>query len=74
LQLDFFTTNSRNEEFISQHHKNITYEKGLCPNVEDLHFRELITTDFTRSPLTLDDVQDVIDAFVKVASNLDELK
>jgi len=52
----------------------ITYKKGLCPNVEDLHYKELFSHDLTRSPLSIDDVQDVIKAYVKVASNIDELK
>ena len=52
----------------------ITYKKGLCPNVEDLHNKELFSHDFTRSPLTMDDVNDIIKAYVKVASNIDELK
>jgi dTDP-4-amino-4,6-dideoxygalactose transaminase len=52
----------------------ILYKKGTCQNVEDLHYKELFTHDFTRSPLNISDVQDVINAYVKVASNLNELK
>ena len=52
----------------------INYTKGLCPNVEDLHYKELFSHDFTRSPLKIDDVNDVIKAYVKVANSLNELK
>ncbi len=52
----------------------INYQKGLCPNVEELHYKELFSHDLTRSPLTINDVQDVIDAYTKVANNLQELK
>lgn len=52
----------------------ISYEKGTCPVVEDMHYNKLWTHDFTRSPLSLDDVNDVISAYVKVCENIDELK
>ena len=48
--------------------------KGTCPVVEDMHYNKLWTHDFTRSPLSLDDVNDVISAYVKVCENIDELK
>ena len=53
---------------------SISYNKGTCPNVEDLHYKELFVHDFTRSPLTQDDVNDIINAYVKVASNINQLK
>ncbi len=52
----------------------ISYEKGICPNVEKFHYKTLWTHDFTRSPLSKEDVKDVINAYVKVCENLDELK
>ncbi len=52
----------------------ISYDKGLCPNVEELHYKELFSHDFTRSPLTMTDINDVIKAYVKVANNIEELK
>lgn len=54
--------------------EDINYNNGLCPNVEDLHYNKLFSHDFTRSPLTLADAQDVIDAYVKVANNLEQLR
>lgn len=52
----------------------INYQKGLCPNVEALHYHELFSHDFTRSPLTIDDVDNIISAYEKVANNINELK
>jgi len=52
----------------------ISYDKGTCPNVEKLHYKELFGHDFTRSPLTINDINDVIKAYVKVANNIHELK
>lgn len=52
----------------------ISYQQGLCPNVEDLHHRELFSHGFARSPLTREDVNDVIKAYVKVATHLEELQ
>lgn len=54
--------------------EEINYKKGLCPNVEELHYKELFSHDLTRSPLTIDDVNDVIDSYTKVATNLQELR
>jgi dTDP-4-amino-4,6-dideoxygalactose transaminase len=52
----------------------INYQKNLCPNVEELHYKELFSHDLTRSPLTINDVNDVINAYTKVSNNLKELK
>ena len=54
--------------------KTVHYEKGLCPNVENLHYHTLFVHDFTRSPLSIDDVNDVIKAYVKVCENIHELQ
>ena len=54
--------------------ENISYDKGLCPNFEELHFKRLFSHDFTRSPLSENDIKDVIAAYVKVAQNIEELK
>lgn len=53
---------------------SVSYEKGTCPNVERFHYKTLWAHDFTRSPLTKEDVTDVIAAYVKVCENIDELK
>lgn len=54
--------------------KNITYEKGLCPITERMHFDELITHELMRPPMTKQDLDDVITAFTKVWDNILELK
>lgn len=53
--------------------ENVDYKQGLCPNVEKLHYKTLFSHDFTRSPLTLEDVQSVIEAYTKVCTNIHEL-
>ncbi|AXX93547.1 DegT/DnrJ/EryC1/StrS aminotransferase [Malaciobacter molluscorum LMG 25693] len=62
--------NKRNFAFKEE----INYEKGTCPNVEKFHFHTLWTHDLTRSPFTKEDVNDIINAYVKVCENLDELR
>ena len=51
-----------------------SYERGICPVVEKLHFEELFTTELMRPPMTSEDLQAVIDAFHKVYAHLDELR
>ena len=51
----------------------VSYSIGLCPNVEKLHFEELFTHEFMRPGMTKEDLDDVIAAFNKVASNIAEL-
>jgi len=53
---------------------HITYDKGLCPNVEKLYEETLWEHDLTRSPFSEDDIQDVINAYTKVCDNIHELK
>ena len=45
---------------------DIRYEPGLCPVVEDLWQRSLICINAIYPPLTLKDMDDIADAFVKV--------
>ena len=54
--------------------KEISYKKGICPTVELLHFKELITHEYMRPGMSSTDLDDVIDAFIKVSQNLNELK
>lgn len=49
------------------------YEKGLCPNTEALHEKELVLTEVCRSPATQEDMDDIINAIEKVIANKDEL-
>lgn len=54
--------------------KSVIYQKGMCPVVEKMHYKELWTHDLCRSPLTKEDVLDVVKAYIKVSENIDELK
>ena len=51
----------------------VSYEKGICPVVERCHEREVLFTDVCRTPLTEADMDDVVEAFVKVMGALDTL-
>lgn len=53
---------------------SVSYEKGLCPVVEELHERTLFTHDFMRPPMTREDLDDVVETFKKVYENRHELK
>jgi len=52
----------------------IAYSKGDCPVAEDLCENKAIWLFAARPPATVDDMQDIVDAFKKVVSNRDELK
>jgi perosamine synthetase len=51
----------------------VSYEKGLCPVAERMHFEELFTHEFMRPGMTSEDLDDVIWAFEKVSANAHEL-
>ena len=44
----------------------VSYQEGLCPVVERLHFHEIITHELMRPGMTRDDLDDVARAFHKV--------
>lgn len=48
------------------------YRPGLCPVTEEVE-RQLVGTEFMRPPCDLRDMQDVVDAFVKVYEHRHEL-
>ncbi len=52
----------------------VDYSKGICPNVEKLHFHELVTHEYMRPGMSDKDIADVIEAFNKVALNVEELR
>ncbi len=53
----------------------VSYRKGICPNAERLHFREMATTQVLRHGHSRDvEVREFLDAFEKVWDNLSELK
>ena len=53
---------------------SVSYERGICPVVERLYYRELMCTDVCHANTTENDLADVVAAFEKVYNNLSELK
>ncbi len=52
----------------------VSYDKGICPVAEKLHFEELFSHEFMRPGMSKGDMDDVISAFHKVIENINELK
>jgi perosamine synthetase len=52
----------------------VSYEKGICPVTEQMHYNELFTHEFMRPGMSKQDLQDVVDAFDKVFTHINELK
>lgn len=52
----------------------VDYSKGICPVAEKLHFEELITHEYIRPGMSKSDMDDVIEAFQKVAENVNEIR
>ena len=50
-----------------------SYQKGICPNAELLHFEELFTHEYMRNGMSHNDITDVTNAFHKVFENRKEL-
>lgn len=53
---------------------SVDYSKGICPTAEKLHFEELFSHEYMRPGMDKADMDDVANAFHKVAENLSELK
>jgi dTDP-4-amino-4,6-dideoxygalactose transaminase len=52
---------------------NVSYERGICPIAEKMHFEELFTNEFMRPGMQQDDMMDVVNAVEKVFDNISEL-
>jgi perosamine synthetase len=52
----------------------VSYQPGLCPVTERMHFSELFTLEYHRPGMTKADLQDVVDGFEKVYSQRQELR
>ena len=52
----------------------VKYSKGICPVTERLYKKELILTLVCRYPATIDDMDDIGNAFEKILDNKGELK
>jgi dTDP-4-amino-4,6-dideoxygalactose transaminase len=53
---------------------SVDYSLGSCPVVERLYYHELMCTDVCHAQTTPDDLLDVVAAFEKVYSNIEELR
>ncbi|MDP8297424.1 MAG: DegT/DnrJ/EryC1/StrS family aminotransferase [Candidatus Orphnella occulta] len=53
---------------------DVDYSKGICPVTERMHEKELLLTGVCKYPHTKKDIDDVVEAFKKIFSNIDELK
>jgi perosamine synthetase len=53
---------------------SVDYSKGLCPVCERMHQEELMLATVCRYPNTKEDVDDVVKAFDKVLTHVNELK
>jgi len=53
---------------------NYNYNKGLCPNAEELYESKLILSPIIREPLDYTDIDDIIKAVEKVINNVQEIK
>ncbi|TCS62997.1 DegT/DnrJ/EryC1/StrS family aminotransferase [Varunaivibrio sulfuroxidans] len=61
--------------FTCPHYDGVAdYREGLCPVCEDAHARTLITHELMRPGMTRRDLDDVADAFHKVADARDQLR
>ncbi|MBN8675915.1 MAG: DegT/DnrJ/EryC1/StrS family aminotransferase [Chitinophagales bacterium] len=53
---------------------DVSYEKGICPITEKMHFEVLFTHEYMRPGMTKKDMMDVVNAMEKIFENIDELK
>ena len=53
---------------------SVSYEKGICPVTENMHFEVLFTHEYMRPGMQPDDMMDVVNAMEKVFENINELK
>ncbi len=51
----------------------VSYERGICPVAEQMHYDELIYTDVCHANVTERDLADVVTAFNKIADNIEQL-
>lgn len=56
------------------YHGQVSYEKGICPVTERMHYQELLYADVCHANMSKDDLADVANAFSKVGENMAELR
>ena len=52
----------------------VSYAEGICPNVEMLYSRELLTTEICRYPNNQDDMREFVLAVEKISDQSNSLK
>jgi dTDP-4-amino-4,6-dideoxygalactose transaminase len=52
----------------------VSYERGICPITEQMHFEELICGDFCHAGLGKEELDDIVAIFTKVCNNFEELR
>lgn len=57
----------------SKYDGEVSYEKGICPITEKMHYEELFTHEYMRPGMTKADLNDFINAIEKVYENISEL-
>ena len=50
------------------------FDEGICPIVEKMYYKEVILGDFCHDPLTINDMDDIANAFYKVFENIEDLR
>jgi perosamine synthetase len=53
---------------------NVSYEPGICPVSEYLHFNEFLTTDICKFPNSEKEIYEFVAAVGKITNNVDQLK
>src|SRR5262249_48299805 len=53
---------------------NVSYEPGICPVTERMHFEELLTTNICHAHITRADLDDFVAAVEKVLAHAPELE
>ncbi len=51
----------------------VSYERGICPVTERMHFQEVLHGDFCHAGMTRGDLEDIVRAFHKVSENISAL-
>jgi len=46
------------------------YKKGICPNTERLHYKEMIINEHVRYPHDMTDINDLVRCFEKVTGGM----
>ena len=59
--------------FYNNNPEDYDYSLGSCPVVEEMYFEKFIGHEFMRPSMSKKDLDDVVKAFYKVDSNMNEL-